>query len=212
MSLSADDQSSTVYLEDIDPSYGMKKREDGQGQRSLHSSQDQANASQEKPSGSNKRQRTLEDMFFGGKKGKEPVKKVKLSTSDAEGSAVKKIAMSSLKTSGLRKLNSIPFSLSEFINSLDEDKRQLLRLECEVMGKSWYDLVFVLTTTLLTGIIHRLKILKDEITAPYFIALKRYLWNVGVKGPDDTPKSCKIYPPGNAAVHSTDSDYLLITF
>ncbi|XP_006459295.1 hypothetical protein AGABI2DRAFT_218352 [Agaricus bisporus var. bisporus H97] len=83
--------------------------------------------------------------------------------------------MSSLKTSGLRKLNSIPFSLSEFINSLDEDKRQLLRLECEVMGKSW------------------LKILKDEITAPYFIALKRYLWNVGVKGPDDTPKTKDIY-------------------
>jgi uracil-DNA glycosylase len=193
----ADDQPPTVYLEDIDPSYGAKKPEYSQEQRSPHSSQSTVNASQEKPSGSNKRQRTLEDMFFGGKKGKEPVKKIKLSTSDVEGSAVKKIIVPPLKTSGLQKLNSIPFSLSEFIESLDEDKKQLLRLECEVMGKSWSGFLSALTAPLLTFTIHRLKILKDEITKPYFVSLKRYLWNVGVKGPDDTLKSCKVYPPGS---------------
>ncbi|KAE9408408.1 uracil-DNA glycosylase [Gymnopus androsaceus JB14] len=44
------------------------------------------------------------------------------------------------------------------------------------MGKSW------------------LKLLKDEIKQPYFISLKRFLWQEGVRGPDDSPQSLKIYP------------------
>jgi uracil-DNA glycosylase len=148
MSSSADDNLPTVYLEDIDPNYGTKQPE--QSLSSPHSSQGTVNASQERPSGSNKRQRTLEDMFFGGKKGKEPVKKIKLSTSDVEGGAVKKITAPPLKTSGLRKLNSIPFSLSEFIESLNEEQKQLLRLECEVMGKSWSGFLSAVTAPLLT--------------------------------------------------------------
>ena len=40
----------------------------------------------------------------------------------------------------------------------------------------------------------RLKLLKDEIKKPYFIALKRFLWEEGVRGADDSPKSLKVYP------------------
>lgn len=40
----------------------------------------------------------------------------------------------------------------------------------------------------------RLKILKDEIRKPYFIKLKRFLWEQGVKAPNNSAKSLKIYP------------------
>jgi hypothetical protein len=40
----------------------------------------------------------------------------------------------------------------------------------------------------------RLKVLKDEIKKPYFIALKKFLWEEGVRGPDEIPKSLKVYP------------------
>ncbi|TDL25619.1 uracil-DNA glycosylase [Rickenella mellea] len=79
-------------------------------------------------------------------------------------------------TSELQPLNSVPFSLSAFQESLSEEHRNLLRLECETMGKSW------------------LKILKDEIKKPYFIGLKTFLWNEGVRSPDDESNSSKIYP------------------
>lgn len=41
----------------------------------------------------------------------------------------------------------------------------------------------------------RLKVLKDEIRKPYFIALKRFLLEEGVRGVNDTPRSCKVLPP-----------------
>ena len=41
---------------------------------------------------------------------------------------------------------------------------------------------------------HRLKVLKEEIRKPYFIKLKEFLWEQGVKGPNDTSKSVKVYP------------------
>jgi uracil-DNA glycosylase len=37
--------------------------------------------------------------------------------------------------------------------------------------------------------------LKEEITKPYFISLKRFLWQEGVRGVKDTLTSCKVYPP-----------------
>lgn len=40
----------------------------------------------------------------------------------------------------------------------------------------------------------RLKVLKDEIRKPYFIKLKDFLWEQGVKGPNDSSKSLRIYP------------------
>ena len=67
-----------------------------------------------------KRQRTLVDMFGG-----PSAKKTKV---DGSSSTV----ISKSKT-----LNTIPFNLNEFINSLTEEQRGLLGLEIETMGKSW---------------------------------------------------------------------------
>lgn len=44
----------------------------------------------------------------------------------------------------------------------------------------------------------RLKLLKDEIKKPYFITLKEWLWEQGLKGPNDTPMPLKIYPARKA--------------
>ncbi|KAH9914668.1 hypothetical protein B0H21DRAFT_703589, partial [Amylocystis lapponica] len=79
-------------------------------------------------------------------------------------------------SSGLQALNSIPFSLSEFQSMLGEKERKLLTLECETIGTSYW---------------HRLK---DEIRKSYFLQLKRFLYDTGVKGPDDSTKSLKVYP------------------
>ena len=48
----------------------------------------------------------------------------------------------------------------------------------------------------MTGQTYRLKMLKDEIRKPYFIALKDFLWKEGVKGPDDSQKPLQVYPAG----------------
>ncbi|KAJ3567889.1 hypothetical protein NP233_g6074 [Leucocoprinus birnbaumii] len=154
-----------------------KKTEDGE-QSASQSSQPGYSSSQEQKKVPNKRQRTIEDMFFGPKKATGTSKKPKLSDSEAKvASTSKKITVAAPKASGALKLNSIPFSLSEFKDSLNEEQKRLLQLECEAMGKSW------------------LKLLKDEITKEYFISLKRFLWEEGVRGANDTPKTCKIYPP-----------------
>jgi len=68
-----------------------------------------------------KRQRTLMDMFGGSS-----AKKIKVGGSTAA-SVVSKT----------QTLNSIPFNLNDFINSLTEEQRDLLGLEIETMGKSW---------------------------------------------------------------------------
>ncbi|KAI0649340.1 uracil-DNA glycosylase [Trametes meyenii] len=83
------------------------------------------------------------------------------------------------KTIGLKSnpsLNSIPFSLSTFQDSLSDEEKKLLALECQTMGKSW------------------LKLLKDEIRQPYFLKLKRFLLEQGVKGPDDSAPNLRVYP------------------
>ncbi|KAL1949300.1 hypothetical protein VTO73DRAFT_8181 [Trametes versicolor] len=73
-------------------------------------------------------------------------------------------------------LNSIPFSLSDFQSTFSDEEKKLLALECQTMGKSW------------------LKLLKDEIRQPYFLKLKRFLLEQGVKGPDDSAPNLKVYP------------------
>ncbi|EGN99088.1 hypothetical protein SERLA73DRAFT_181897 [Serpula lacrymans var. lacrymans S7.3] len=121
-----------------------------------------------------KRQRTLMDMFPGSQtdKGSQPAaKKMKL-TASGSSSNLNKITT----RLGTQRLNSIPFSLSQYIASLPEEHKDLLKLECDCMGKSW------------------LKVLKDEIKKPYFISLKRFLWEEGVKGPSDSAKTLKVYP------------------
>ncbi|KAF9064183.1 uracil-DNA glycosylase-like protein [Rhodocollybia butyracea] len=72
-----------------------------------------------------KRQRTLADMFSG------PSSKRQKSTPDSSPSRSQ-----SAFVSGVQKLNSIPFSLKEYKDSLNEEQAKHLRLECEVMGKS----------------------------------------------------------------------------
>lgn len=67
-----------------------------------------------------KRQRTLVDMFGG-----PSVKKAKVD------------GPSGVIISKTQTLNSIPFNLNGFINSLTEEQRDLLGLEIETMGKSW---------------------------------------------------------------------------
>ncbi|ETW82866.1 hypothetical protein HETIRDRAFT_316253 [Heterobasidion irregulare TC 32-1] len=103
-------------------------------------------------------------------------KKQKLTSSSVSSASVSSKAVSSATNFGLQPLNSIPFSLSAFIESLTDDQKRLLKLEYETMGKSW------------------LKLLKDEIKKSYFTSLKEFLWGEGVKGPDDSAKSLKIYP------------------
>ncbi|TBU49769.1 uracil-DNA glycosylase [Dichomitus squalens] len=73
-------------------------------------------------------------------------------------------------------LNSIPFSLKEYQDTLSEEEKSLLALECETMGKSW------------------LKLLKDEIKKSYFLNLKRFLASEGVKGVNDSASNLKVYP------------------
>ena len=43
--------------------------------------------------------------------------------------------------------------------------------------------------------------LKDEIRKPYFIKLKEFLWEQGVKGLDEVPKTLKIYPARKWKLH-----------
>ncbi|KAF8442413.1 uracil-DNA glycosylase-like protein [Boletus edulis BED1] len=105
------------------------------------------------------------------KTGQPEAKKAKLSSSSP--SAAKTKAAGS---SGLQRLNFIPFSLNDFTESIPENQRHLLELECECMGKSW------------------LKVLKDDIKKPYFISLKKFLWEEGVRGPSDDVKGLKVYP------------------
>ncbi|KAI0261506.1 uracil-DNA glycosylase-like protein [Gloeopeniophorella convolvens] len=122
-----------------------------------------------------KRQRTLFDMMGPASASSgSTTKKPKLAAGTQATSAS---TSASASAPALQSLDSIPFSLSEYKAALTDDQRRLLRLECETMGKSW------------------LKILKDELTKPYFLALKEFLWAEGVHGPDDSAPGLKIYPP-----------------
>ncbi|KAK1222846.1 uracil DNA glycosylase [Marasmius sp. AFHP31] len=148
---------------------------------------------------SKKRQATLIDMFGG-----QGAKRQKLTSqnSTTSGSSAVKAAASSFKLSrpdGSQKLNSIPFSLKVFQDSLSEDQRNLLDLECQVLGKSWFAFVYLYSSSAVPDslLIHRLhfnpvfrlKLLHNEIKKPYFISLKRFLWGRGVQGPNTSAAS-----------------------
>ncbi|KIK10100.1 hypothetical protein K443DRAFT_670731 [Laccaria amethystina LaAM-08-1] len=154
----------TIYLEDIDTS--NKPTKISEESENATSTIEGTVAKRTTSTGAVKRQLTLQDMFSGsqGKKSSEQsIKKLKITASGTNS-----------KSSGIQRLNSIPFSLSSFQESLSDDERKLLQLECEIMGKSW------------------LKLLKDEIRKPYFLSLKQFLWDAGVKGVDDIQS--KVYP------------------
>jgi len=85
---------------------------------------------------SNKRQRSILDMFTSqdsesrtNNDSKPVVKKTKL------GNGTPKITA---RAAGqLEPLNSLPFALTEYIESIPAEDRKFLELECECMGKSW---------------------------------------------------------------------------
>ncbi|KZT73084.1 uracil-DNA glycosylase [Daedalea quercina L-15889] len=115
-----------------------------------------------------KRQRTLVDMFPGGNA--PATKKIKVAATHTRATSTAS-ALTSQPS-----LNSIAFSLSEFQAAMSDEERKLLALECETLGKSW------------------LKLLKDEIRKPYFLKLKRFLYDAGVHGTKDSAPSLRIYP------------------
>jgi uracil-DNA glycosylase len=88
-----------------------------------------------------KRQRTLFDMLGSAPRqgsGASSSKKPKLTASSLGNDKLSSSgAQSSGRSSDQQSLNSIPFSLSEYVESLTEDQKRLLKLECETMGKSW---------------------------------------------------------------------------
>lgn len=83
-----------------------------------------------------KRQRTLVDMFSTAQRNEPVAKKQKLtvSASLSLGSSSQATRVTSL---GIQSSNSIPFSISSFQESLSDEQKDLLKLECEVMGESW---------------------------------------------------------------------------
>lgn len=76
---------------------------------------------------SGKRQRSILDMF---------------ASKDSEPPAVKKTRLDNgtpkITAGPVVPLNSIPFSLSEYMASIPTENRKFLELEGECMGKSWY--------------------------------------------------------------------------
>lgn len=86
---------------------------------------------------STKRQASLMDMFSGaGAKSIAKRRKIeKSSVSTTEETASPPATLAPPKPG--QTLNSIPFSLSAYVESLSEDQRRLLALECDTMGKSW---------------------------------------------------------------------------
>ncbi|THH10894.1 hypothetical protein EW145_g1021 [Phellinidium pouzarii] len=166
----------TVYLEDLEV-----KRKDVATLVSVPASRTETNPAIKATGAAvtGKRQRTLMEMVVGSAKTKGPEqasKKAKLTRTCSTISAGGSPSSSSpvVTTFGLQPLNSVPFSMQAFKDSLTEEQRRLLELECETMGKSW------------------LKILKDEIKKHYFIDLKKFLWSEGVQGPD--VKTNKVFP------------------
>ncbi|KAG0708203.1 uracil-DNA glycosylase-like protein [Suillus ampliporus] len=169
-----DDDQRVVYLEDVETAV-LSTSDAKSISVTPSSSQDgsvKTTVTTTQATGTLKRQRTLMDMLSGPQnfKSAEPAAK-KLKSSSSSGSA--RIAAGGVN---VQRLNAIPFSLSQYIESIPEDHRHFLKLESECMGKSW------------------LKLLKEEIKKPYFISLKKFLWEEGVHGPDDSAKSLKVYP------------------
>ncbi|KAF9046882.1 uracil-DNA glycosylase [Hymenopellis radicata] len=156
----------TVYLEDLEQASAKKVTKTAGTSASTSTTT------------ASKRQRTIMDMFSSSqeKDSSDPAaKKLKLSPSRPLGASSSKPTLP-VKL-GATKLNAIPFSLSAFQDSLSESERALLQLECESMGNSW------------------LKLLKDEIKKPYFVQLKKFLWDEGVRGVSDSLLPPKVYPP-----------------
>lgn len=126
-----------VYYEDVEVS-AIRAKSDVSKETSV-TSKSVSKSNSSSTSAPLKRQRTLMEMIPGASKEPkttgQPAKKAKLSisaSSDGPSSSPAKAV-----TFGLQPLNFIPFSMKEFKDSLTEEQRTLLLLECETMGKSW---------------------------------------------------------------------------
>jgi uracil-DNA glycosylase len=120
------DSQPTVYLEDIDPTCKSTPK------RERPDDDPQAENSSTIASAPAKRQRTLREMFSGAQ-GKTNVKLEGLKPSGLSTSSI----ASDSALAGHVKLNAIPFSMTAYLESLSDEEKRLLQLECEVMGKSW---------------------------------------------------------------------------
>lgn len=126
----------TVYLEDIEEKKIVKKQEDGD--KGITTVLEKEERQSTTTITGVKRQRTLMEMAALTPKSNSLDKNGK----DLEPSLKKQkvIAVSkgaSKAATGLQPLNSIPFSMQAFKDSLNEKEKELLALECETMGKSW---------------------------------------------------------------------------
>lgn len=170
------DEQRVVYLEDVETAVLLTsnaEKDSGSPSSASQNGSVKATVTTTQATGTLKRQRTLMDMLSGpqdSKSAKPAAKKLKLGASSS-GPESSKIAVA-----GVQRLNAIPFSLSQYIESIPEEHRYLLKLETECMGKSW------------------LKLLKEEIKKPYFISLKKFLWEEGVHGPEESARNLKVYP------------------
>jgi uracil-DNA glycosylase len=132
-----------VYLEDLEPPTSQATVA-STDEKSVAASSDRDENAKPNPalstsSTTGKRQRTLFDML-GSTPGQSSEKKTKKPKLAASGSSDKNTVVGTQQSSGgsgLQSLNSIPFSLNEYVASLTEDQKRLLKLECETMGKSW---------------------------------------------------------------------------
>jgi len=122
------DSQPTVYLEDIDPTCKPK--------RGRPDDDPQAESSSMVTPSPVKRQRTLAEMFSGAQS-KTSDKSTSLKSLRPSNIASDTSNVTRSKASGLVKLNSIPFSMTAYLESLSDEEKRLLQLECEVMGKSW---------------------------------------------------------------------------
>jgi uracil-DNA glycosylase len=147
-----------VYLEDLEPPSSSSQATATASNDELPpkvnaASSDHDDNAKPKPtpsttSNSNgKRQRTLFDMLGSGsapsQRSEVPSKKPKITAATASNSTNKLSTPGTAQSSGAggsngqQPLNTIPFSLSEYVASLTEDQKRFLKLECETMGKSW---------------------------------------------------------------------------
>lgn len=129
-----------VYLEDIEPNQFLKSSQSlNKGSAVSGQSSEAKGSAKDTNVTSVKRQRTLADMFSGSQeKPSEPsAKKLKLAPSGGSGTTTSSARSVAANRSGVQKLNSIPFSLAAYVDTLSEEQKKLLTLECEVMGKSW---------------------------------------------------------------------------
>ena len=146
-SMATPSEKPTVYMEDLESpsSQATVTSKDEKLPIVASSDPDRDESAKSKPAPSTnstngKRQRTLFDMLGSApKQGSDASssKKPKLAASSLGNDKLSSGAQSSGRSSGQQSLNSIPFSLSEYVESLTEDQKRLLKLERETMGKSW---------------------------------------------------------------------------